>query len=80
MYRSVLIAVAASVAASDFSGGATISRAQAPMQGAAVYRGAVTAWFLYQLTGDQKAGAMFKGDKCGYCTAADWTAQRNGKG
>jgi pimeloyl-ACP methyl ester carboxylesterase len=48
------------------------------MQGAAVYRGAVTAWFLYQLTGDQKAGALFKGDRCGYCTAADWTVQRKG--
>ncbi len=50
----------------------------APMQGAAVYRGAVTAWFLYQLTGDAKAGAMFKGNGCGYCTAADWTVQRKG--
>ena len=50
----------------------------AAMRDAGPYRAALTAWFLYQLTGDQKAGAMFKGDGCGYCTAPDWTVQRKG--
>jgi dienelactone hydrolase len=42
------------------------------------FRPATTAWFLYQLTGDAKATAMFKGDKCGYCTSTAWTVQRKG--
>jgi|SRR6185295_10226954 len=40
------------------------------------YRAATSAWFLYQLSGDQKAAAMFKGDKCGYCTDPGWTVQK----
>jgi hypothetical protein len=42
------------------------------------FRVITTAWFLYQLTGDTKAGAMFTGDKCGYCTSSDWIVQRKG--
>jgi hypothetical protein len=50
----------------------------AAMRDAGPYSAALTAWFLYRLDGDQKAAAMFKGDRCGYCTAADWTVQRKG--
>ena len=50
----------------------------AAMRDAGPYRAAMTAWFLYQLDGDQTAAAMFKGDRCGYCTAADWSVQRKG--
>jgi len=50
----------------------------APMRDGGPYRAVLTAWFLYQLTGDQAAGAMFEGDRCGYCAAADWTMQRKG--
>ena len=50
----------------------------APMQGGAVYRGALAAWFLDKLTGDQKAALWFTGPKCGYCEAKDWTVQRKG--
>jgi dienelactone hydrolase len=42
------------------------------------FRPATTAWFLYQLSGDAKAAAMFKGDKCGYCTSSEWVVQRKG--
>lgn len=50
----------------------------APMRDGGPYRAALTAWFLYQLNGDQAAGAMFKGDRCGYCAAPGWTVQRKG--
>jgi dienelactone hydrolase len=48
----------------------------AAMRDAGPYRAALTAWFLYQLDGDAKAGAMFTGDGCGYCTNQDWIIQR----
>jgi hypothetical protein len=49
-----------------------------PMHAGGVFPGIVTAWFRYQLMGDQKAGQMFVGDTCGYCVAADWTVKRKG--
>jgi pimeloyl-ACP methyl ester carboxylesterase len=50
----------------------------AAMRDAGPYRAALTAWFLYQLDGDAKAGAMFTGEACGYCTDQDWIIQRKG--
>jgi hypothetical protein len=35
-----------------------------------------TQWLLWQLKGDQKAGAMFVGENCGLCQTADWKIQR----
>ena len=40
------------------------------------YRAATTAWFLWQLKGDAKAGEMFEGDRCGYCIDPAWTIQK----
>jgi pimeloyl-ACP methyl ester carboxylesterase len=51
----------------------------APMEDGGPYRAALTAWFLYQLDGDAKAGAMFTGEACGYCTDNDWVIQRKGE-
>jgi hypothetical protein len=48
------------------------------MQGGGVYPGIITAWFRYQLMGDQQAAALFRGPACGYCTSADWSVQRKG--
>ena len=48
------------------------------MHDAGPYRGMITAWFLYALKGDQKAGAMFNGPSCFYCTAPGWSLQRKG--
>ena len=42
------------------------------------FRSMATAWFLYQLAGDQKAAAMFKEDKCGYCADPRWAIQKKG--
>jgi hypothetical protein len=42
------------------------------------YRPITTAWFLYQLKGDAKAAAMFKGAACGYCADASWAIQKKG--
>jgi pimeloyl-ACP methyl ester carboxylesterase len=42
------------------------------------YRQATTAWFLYQLMGDARAGEMFEGGQCGYCTDAGWTVRKRG--
>jgi len=52
----------------------------APMRDGGAYKAALTAWFLYQLDGDQTAGEMFSGDRCGYCTAAGWTVEARGGG
>ncbi len=46
------------------------------MGDAGPYRAALTAWFLYTLAGDTKAGAMFTGAACGYCASPNWTIQR----
>jgi len=35
-----------------------------------------TQWFLWQLKGDAKAAALFKGDPCGLCTAPEWKTER----
>ena len=40
------------------------------------YRAVLTAWFLYTLQDDAKAGAMFNGAACGYCVAPNWTIER----
>jgi hypothetical protein len=42
------------------------------------YRSATTAWFLWQLAADEKAGAMFKGADCGYCATPAWTIEKKG--
>jgi dienelactone hydrolase len=42
------------------------------------YRAATTAWFLWQLAGDARAGAMFKGAQCGYCTNSAWSIEKRG--
>jgi pimeloyl-ACP methyl ester carboxylesterase len=44
------------------------------------YRPATTAWFRYQLMGDAKAGEMFEGDRCGYCSDPDWTVRKRDAG
>ncbi|HVY87259.1 MAG TPA: hypothetical protein VG942_00220 [Hyphomonadaceae bacterium] len=40
------------------------------------FRPITTAWFLYQLAGDQKAAAMFQGASCGYCNDPLWAIQK----
>ncbi|MEV6282988.1 alpha/beta hydrolase [Kribbella sp. NPDC051770] len=37
------------------------------------FRGVVTAWFKYQLTGNTAAAQEFTGPNCGLCTDAAWT-------
>jgi hypothetical protein len=32
----------------------------------------IANWLLWQFKGDQKAGAMFVGPKCGLCTTPGW--------
>jgi pimeloyl-ACP methyl ester carboxylesterase len=44
------------------------------------FRGVVTAWFAYQLTGNSAAAAEFTGPGCGLCVDAAWTdVRRNAK-
>ncbi|MEV8378550.1 hypothetical protein AB0P21_37775 [Kribbella sp. NPDC056861] len=44
------------------------------------FRGVVTAWFAYQLTGNSAAAAEFTGPGCGLCTDSAWTdVRRNAK-
>jgi dienelactone hydrolase len=45
-----------------------------PRGGAFAQAGA--AWLKWQLMGDQKAAAMFTGERCGLCTDTHWTVQR----
>ncbi|WBQ04653.1 poly(ethylene terephthalate) hydrolase family protein [Kribbella sp. CA-293567] len=40
------------------------------------YRGVVTAWFAYRLTGNTAAAAEFTGPACGLCVDAAWTDVR----
>ncbi len=40
------------------------------------FRGMMTAWFSYQLMGDQQAGSLFFGPSCGLCTDPAWTDVR----
>jgi dienelactone hydrolase len=49
-----------------------------PLHGGATYSGIITAWFRWRLMGDAKAGALFRGERCGYCVSPDWTVQRKG--
>jgi hypothetical protein len=42
------------------------------------YRAATTAWFLWRLAGDERAGEMFKGAGCGYCTDRGWSVAKRG--
>ena len=42
------------------------------------YRPATTAWFLWQLMGDERAGALFTGAACDYCVDPDWLVKRRG--
>ena len=48
------------------------------VQDSGPYRPAITAWFLWQLQGDEKAAAMFRGPQCGYCTSDAWVVQKRG--
>lgn len=44
------------------------------------FRGVVTAWFAYQLTGNGTAAAEFTGPSCGLCTDGAWIdVRRNAK-
>ncbi|HEY0638498.1 MAG TPA: acetylxylan esterase [Pseudonocardiaceae bacterium] len=39
------------------------------------YRAVLTAWLLWTLRGDERAGAWFTGPGCGLCRSPDWTYQ-----
>lgn len=44
------------------------------------FRGVLTAWFAYRLTGDERAKAEFTGPSCGLCTDPAWSdVRRNDK-
>jgi pimeloyl-ACP methyl ester carboxylesterase len=40
------------------------------------FRGVITAWFAYQLTGDSSAASVFTGPACGLCTDTAWSDVR----
>jgi hypothetical protein len=42
------------------------------------YRPAALAFFLWQLAGDDKAGAMFESAQCGYCASDAWVIEKRG--
>ena len=48
------------------------------VQDSGPYRPAITAFFLWQLAGDETAGAMFKGEACGYCGTRMWAIEKRG--
>jgi hypothetical protein len=48
------------------------------VQDSGPYRPATTAWFLWQLQGDEHAAEMFKGVECGYCMSPAWAVERKG--
>jgi pimeloyl-ACP methyl ester carboxylesterase len=48
------------------------------VQDSGPYRPATTAWFLWQLMGDERAGSLFKGSACGYCIDPGWVLQTRG--
>jgi len=50
-----------------------------PANNAGGFRGPATAWFLYQLMGDEEAAKLFVGDDCVLCTRSDWRVQKNDK-
>ncbi|WP_344682831.1 acetylxylan esterase [Saccharopolyspora taberi] len=41
------------------------------------FRGVMTAWFRYQLAGDEQAAAEFTGPSCGLCTDPAWSDVRS---
>ena len=48
------------------------------VQDSGPYRPATTAWFLWQLMGDESAGSLFKGAACGYCVDPAWVVETRG--
>ena len=48
------------------------------VQDSGPYRPATTAWFLWQLMGDERAGSLFKGVGCGYCVDPAWVVETRG--
>jgi pimeloyl-ACP methyl ester carboxylesterase len=48
------------------------------VQDSGPYRSAATAWFLWQLIGDEGAGSQFKGAACGYCVNPAWVLEMRG--
>jgi len=42
------------------------------------FRGITTAWFMYQLMGDEQAATGFEGPNCGYCSASQWEVRSKG--
>lgn len=46
------------------------------LNGLAVYREAMLAWFRVQLMGDDALRGKFYGPNCGYCTDSAWQVQR----
>lgn len=48
------------------------------VQDSGPYRSATTAWFLWQLMGDERAGSLFKGAACGYCVDPAWVVETRG--
>ncbi|MEH6386716.1 poly(ethylene terephthalate) hydrolase family protein [Pseudomonas profundi] len=47
-----------------------------PVGDAGGYRGPSTAWYRYQLMGDQNAAGVFEGSDCTLCTSRDWEVQK----
>lgn len=48
------------------------------VQDSGPFRPATTAWFLWRLMGDERAGALFKGEACGYCLDPNWVVKERG--
>jgi dienelactone hydrolase len=49
-----------------------------PLNGGGAYPGVITAWFRWRLMGDAQAGALFQGERCGYCVSPDWIVRKKG--
>jgi hypothetical protein len=49
-----------------------------PVGNGGAYRGPSTAWFRYQLMGDQSASSTFNGTLCSLCISPVWTVRRKG--
>lgn len=39
------------------------------------FRGLITSWFLYQLSGDSQAATLFQGSNCSMCDVNDWDVE-----
>ncbi|WP_236005358.1 alpha/beta hydrolase [Amycolatopsis pittospori] len=49
-------------------------------QGGGGFRGAITAWFRFWLSGGERARGEFFGPSCGLCRDGEWSdVQRNAK-